>query len=101
MIPGVDETLRINGRAHVMADPAKTHVFASEKRVPQVVVEVHVEEAYLHCAKALMRSRLWDADSRQDRSVLPTMAQKINDQTGNCSLPESQEQMIARYAKDL
>ncbi|MEL7979985.1 MSMEG_1061 family FMN-dependent PPOX-type flavoprotein [Vreelandella titanicae] len=59
LIPGVDETLRINGAAHVSVDEEKLQLFASEKRAPKVVIEVTVEEAYLHCAKALMRSKLW------------------------------------------
>jgi hypothetical protein len=48
-----------------------------------------------------MRSKLWSADSRQPRSVLPTMGQMINEQTGIVSAPETQEQMEARYAPDL
>lgn len=101
LIPGVDETLRINGRARVSADPAKTGRFATEQRTPKVVIEVGVEEAYLHCAKALMRSKLWADDSRQERSVLPTMGQMINDQVGMTDPVETQAEMVARYQHDL
>ncbi len=101
LIPGVDETLRVNGQATVSADPEKTVRFAKEKRTPRVVIEVAVEEAYLHCAKALMRSRLWDPASMRDRSVLPTMGRMLNDQIGSDGPAESQEAMVARYQADL
>ena len=101
LIPGVDETLRVNGRARLTDDMATLRRFAGEKRTPRVAIEVAVEEAYLHCAKALMRSRLWSDESRVARSVLPTMGQMIHDQTGAIEPLESQEQMLARYAADL
>ena len=101
LIPGVDETLRINGAAHVSVDEEKLQLFASEKRAPKVVIEVTVEEAYLHCAKAFMRSKLWADESRRERSVLPTMGQMIHEQIGRSGSPESQEEMLARYAQDI
>ena len=101
LIPGVDETLRINGAAHVSVDAEKLQLFASEKRAPKVVIEVTIEEAYLHCAKAFMRSKLWADESRRERSVLPTMGQMIQEQIGSSGSPESQEEMVARYAQDL
>jgi PPOX class probable FMN-dependent enzyme len=91
LIPGIDETLRVNGAARVFADTEAARTF----------VEVTVEEAYLHCAKALMRSRLWADESRQKRSVLPTMGKMISDQTGDTRPVETQEQMVARYTQDL
>ena len=101
LIPGVDETLRVNGRARLRDDPGALGAFEGEKRPPRLVVEVAVEEAFLHCAKALMRSRLWEPESRQDRGVLPTMGEMLNDQTGSTRPPETQAEMRARYEKDL
>lgn len=101
LIPGVDETLRVNGSARLSDAPELLEHFAHQRRAPKLVVEVSVAEAYLHCAKALMRSRLWAEESRQQRSVLPGMGQMINDQTGAVQAPETQEQMVARYASDL
>lgn len=100
LIPGIDETLRVNGRAHLSGDADRLAPFAADARV-RLVVEVDVEEVYLHCAKALMRSKLWSDAARVPRSVLPTMGQMINEQTGSDAPAESQEQMVARYAKDL
>jgi hypothetical protein len=66
-----------------------------------VVVRVAVQQAYLHCAKAFMRSRLWSAAAQVERSALPTIGRMINDQLGLTTPPETQEAMLARYAKDL
>ncbi len=101
LIPGVDETLRVNGRARLRTDAQAVGAFTSERRPPRTVLEVTVEEAYLHCAKALMRSALWDPESRQDRSVLPSTGQMLNDQTGAWGPAETQEEMVARYRPDL
>lgn len=100
LIPGVDETLRVNGRACLSDDADRLAPFAADPRV-RLVIEVDVEEAYLHCAKALMRSKLWSDAARVPRTVLPSMGQMINDQTGGGLPAESQEQMVARYARDL
>jgi PPOX class probable FMN-dependent enzyme len=101
LIPGVDETLRVNGRARLSDENSLLDRFKDEKRAPKLVIQVKVEDAYLHCAKALMRSRLWSPESRVERAVLPTMGQMLNDQTGIQTAPETQEQMVERYRPDL
>ena len=101
MVPGVDETLRVNGHARLSQEARHLQPFAGDKRAPRLVIEVQVQEAYLHCAKAFMRSGLWDDSARVQRSVLPTMGQMINDQTGGDAPAETQAQMRARYAPDL
>jgi len=101
LIPGLDETLRVNGRARLTVDPEVLRVFTTEKRLCKVVIEVYVEEAFLHCAKALMRSRLWAEESRVDRAVLPSMNRMLADQTGTSAPVESQEDMVSRYQRDL
>ena len=101
LIPGVDETLRVNGRARLQDEITLIEKFKNEKRVPKLVIEVKVEAAYLHCAKALMRSRLWSAESRVERTTLPTMGQMLADQIGEPALAETQQQMVERYKADL
>jgi len=101
MIPGVDETLRINGRATLRTDEALLALCTNERRRPPLVIAVEVREVYLHCAKSLMRSKLWDSGAKQDRSVLPSMGQMLKDQIGLQGEPESNEAMRARYEKDL
>ena len=101
LVPGIDETLRVNGTARVRADDEALATFADERRPPRVVLEITVEEAYLHCAKALMRSQLWNPDVRQERSALPPTRTILSDHTGVAQPPETQAEMVARYAPDL
>lgn len=100
LVPGVDETLRVNGTARLCDDADSLAPFAADKRV-RLVIEVGVDEAYLHCAKSLMRSRLWSDAARVERSVLPTIGQMINEQMGIDAPAEDPAQMLARYAADL
>ena len=101
MIPGVDETLRVNGRARLNDDASILVTFADDKRAPKLVIEITVIDAYLHCAKAFMRSLLWSPASVVDRAALPTMGEMLSDQTGMPGAPETQAEMRARYAVDL
>ena len=101
MIPGVDETLRVNGTARLRDEALYTDFFTAERQRPKVVIEVRVAEAYLHCSKAFMRSRLWSADAQVDRAQLPTMGQMIHDQMGLVTEPESQVAMLQRYRAQL
>ena len=101
MVPGVDETLRVNGTAILSDAVHDIDLCANERRRPKLVIRVSVREAYLHCAKALMRSRLWSVDSQIDRGLLPTLGQMINDQTGIDAPVETQEEMVRRYQRDL
>jgi len=101
LIPGVNETLRINGVAEIRDDADLCgHCIVNDK-APVTVLMVTVREAYLHCAKALMRSQLWSPESVIDRSILPTIGQMINDQVGSTEPAESIEDMERRYRKVL
>lgn len=101
LIPGVDETLRVNGTAVLSQTADDIAACTTERRAPKLVVRITVQAAYLHCAKAFMRSKLWDPAARIDRSTLPTAGQMISDQTGIVGAPETQEAMALRYAPDL
>ena len=101
LIPGIDETLRVNGSAVLSRADADIALCADERRAPKLVIRVTVDAAYLHCAKAFMRSKLWDAGTHVDRDSLPTIGQMINDQAGMNIPPESREEMARRYAPDL
>lgn len=72
LIPGIGETLRINGRATISTDPALCAGFIMDGKPPQTVLIVAVERVYFHCPKALMRSRLWDPAVQISRSALPS-----------------------------
>ena len=101
MIPGFDETLRVNGAAVLSTDPGDIGLCTTERRAPRLVVRVTVSAAYLHCAKAFLRSKLWSPASRVERTTLPTMGQMISEQTGLQVAPETREEMERRYAADL
>ena len=79
-IPGVKETLRINGLADFTMEPALLERWTVNGKHPRSAMRVTVQEAYLHCAKALMRSKLWDDDYRVERTELPSYAQMLKDQ---------------------
>lgn len=101
LLPGVDETLRVNGRAILSTDAEDLHLCTDARRAPKLVIRVHVQAAYLHCGKALMRSALWDASRHVERSVMPSMGEMMKDQIGGELPAETQQQMLLRYAQDL
>jgi uncharacterized protein len=106
MVPGVDETRRINGRAWISADPTDRQSCEEGSRVPKLVVRVAVQDCYLHCAKAFMRSGLWDPARQVDRSsALPSMGEMLRDQLREFHhtevQAETQEEMVKRYRETL
>lgn len=101
LVPGVDESLRVNGRGELRDDLELRQLFARGERLPLTVLRVEVEEVFLHCAKALMRSKLWSGEYRVERSLLPSMGEMIKAQTGSADPAETQEQMLERYHKTL
>ena len=101
LVPGVDETLRVNGTAVLSTTDEDLTICTDAKRKPKLVIRVTVQAAYLHCAKALMRSALWDPTRHVDRAVMPSMGEMMKDQIGGDIPAETQEQMLVRYAQDL
>jgi PPOX class probable FMN-dependent enzyme len=72
MIPGVGETLRVNGRATISIDPDLMMSFAVNHKLPRCVLIVSIESIYFHCSKAIVRSKLWDLSAQIDRKSLPS-----------------------------
>ena len=101
VIPGFEETLRINGTARLRDEAAFVERFAAERQRPKLVIEVHVEEAYLHCAKAFMRSQLWQPADWPARDLLPSLNQMLHDQLGMAEAPEPAADMAVRYRQQL
>jgi uncharacterized protein len=81
MVPGFDDTLRVNGTASLTTDPDVLARMAVNDRTPTLAIVVTVQEVFLHCAKAFRRSRLWDPDSRQNRKEMPTLMNMLMEQT--------------------
>lgn len=79
LIPGVGETLRVNGRASISIDPDLLRRFTINGKLPRSVILIHVETAFFHCAKAIVRSKLWDESTKIDRKSLPSTGAIIAD----------------------
>lgn len=97
MIPGFDDIYRVNGSAAATDDPDLLGQFVEFGKTPRLVLQITVEEAFLHCPKALMRARLWDPEAQVDRSALPTGAEMIFDQLQLGKVPVTNEQILADY----
>jgi len=82
MIPGCNETIRVVGRASISADPALAQQFVIEGKTPRTVLVVAVDSVFYQCAKAIVRSKLWDASRQVDRKTLPTAGVILAELTG-------------------
>jgi len=81
LVPGFDETLRVNGKARLSIAPTLLESMVVAGRRPRLAIVVDVNEVFLHCAKAFRRSRLWDPDARQDRHEMPSLSRMVLEQT--------------------
>ena len=82
LIPGCGETIRVNGRASISVDPALAQTFVMNGKTPRAVIVVTVDRIYFQCAKAIVRSKLWDASRHIDRKSLPSAGTILADLTG-------------------
>ena len=90
MVPGMNETLRVNGTARVVVEPALLESLTAQNKLPRSAIVVSVREAYLQCAKALIRSKLWSEDNAIDRKSFPSLGQMIADQIGGIDVAETE-----------
>jgi uncharacterized protein len=96
-VPGINETLRVNGRACITTDPALLEPLAVNSKVPRSAILVTAEEIYFHCGKALIRSDLWNPDKRVRRSDFPSLGRILADQIGGISVEESERYTAESY----
>lgn len=94
LIPGMNETLRVNGAARITVDRSLRERLAVDGREPQSVVVVTVKAAYMHCAKAFMRSALWKPETWYDRATLPTLGQILRDQLALADSAEATDRWL-------
>ena len=90
LIPGIKETLRVSGEAQIVTDKSVLELLAHKGRLPKLAMIVHVKEAFMHCAKCIIRSKLWaniDADTER---TAPTLAKSMVD---HGKLDKSYEEM--------
>jgi uncharacterized protein len=96
-VPGLSETLRVNGRARVVTDPALLEPLAVNGKVPRSGIWVAVEEVYFHCGKALIRSDLWNPEKQVGRGEFPSLGRIIADQIGGIDAEEAERQTAESY----
>ena len=77
LIPGIGETLRVNGRASISIAPSLLQSFAVDSKLPRSVLVVNVDTVFFHCSRAIVRSKLWDEASKVDRRSLPSTGSTI------------------------
>jgi predicted pyridoxine 5'-phosphate oxidase superfamily flavin-nucleotide-binding protein len=97
MVPGIDETLRIRGRAELRDTAGSPVDLLEHGRPPRSVLVVTVDVAFMHCAKALMRGRLWDPEARVLRSAFPSAGEVMRAHTGADGPVETDQEMRLRY----
>jgi PPOX class probable FMN-dependent enzyme len=99
-VPGIDETLRVGGKGKLSAEPDLLASMEEFGKLPRAVLRIDVHEAYFHCGKALMRSKLWAPDTRVERAIFPSISQVIHAQT-KLGEPETQAEVEARNKTQL
>lgn len=99
LIPGIDETVRINGHAVISRDESLLALTEVEGKRSQVVIVAEVREVFFHCAKAFRRSQLWNAEARAARSEVPTLGQVLKDSNNltNVSAEEIDQDLEESY----
>ncbi|MET0675695.1 MAG: pyridoxamine 5'-phosphate oxidase family protein [Bradyrhizobium sp.] len=96
-VPGINETLRINGRAEISQDAELLTPLAVQNVVPVIGLKVHVEQTYFHCGKALMRSKLWNPAAQVERNSFPTLGRIIAEQTAAIEVEVAEKVMEEAY----
>lgn len=87
-VPGVEETLRVNGDAEITTDPGLLAPLSMKGKRPAAGLLIHVREAFFHCGKSIIRSKLWDPETRIERSAFPTLGRIVADQVPGRSVEE-------------
>ncbi|MZR32004.1 pyridoxamine 5'-phosphate oxidase family protein [Sneathiella litorea] len=101
LVPGINETLRINGNATITTDPKFLDRQAVDGKPPTSALLVEVKSAYMHCAKALIRSKLWAEDNKVERSSFPTLGQVMADQIAGMDAAEADAYLEVAYKENL
>lgn len=101
LIPGMTETLRINGNAYVNKDPALIKEFEVDGHLPVTLIMIEIETVYFQCARALKRSKLWDPASRVERSSLPSAGTLLRSAISGFYAEKYDAELPERQAKTL
>ena len=101
LVPGMGETLRVNGRARVTTEAELLAPLAVQGKAPKAALVVEVDEAFLHCAKALIRSKLWDPATQIERASFPSLGRILADQIEGVDAEEQDRRTEEAYRNGL
>ena len=96
-VPGIDETLRVNGQASLLADEDALAPSEVNGRMPKTGLLIRIDEAFFHCGKALKRSRLWDPAAQVERSSFPSYGRIIADQQNEWTVEDAEARLETSY----
>jgi uncharacterized protein len=99
LIPGMDETLRVNGSAELVQDEDLLPRLAIDGKVPVLAIVVHVDEAFLHCGRSSLRAQVWDPTRVFSRAELPSLARMIADQTRPAERDQAEHERLVKAAE--
>lgn len=97
IIPNVDETVRLNGRAYITTDPELLATMEIQGKAPKLAIVVEIDEVYMHCARAFLRSSLWSPQNWPDPDTIPTLSAIWNEQKELPPPDESQGKRQEEY----
>lgn len=97
LVPGINETLRVNGTAKVITDADRLQPMIAQGKVPASALQISVREVYFHCGKALIRSDLWNADRHVPRTSFPTLGRVIADQVAGVDAEAADVNLAESY----
>lgn len=97
LVPGVRETLRVNGRARISTEPDLLAAMPAQERLPSSALVVTVEEVFFHCGKALIRSELWNPDRHVPRGTIPPIGRIIAEQLGGIDADAAEADTLVGY----
>ncbi len=99
IVPGVGETLRVNGTATISADPELLASFAVQGKLPRSVILVQVQTVYFHCSKALVRSKLWERGAQETKPAVPTAGKILQHISGGAFDGEAYDRELPERMK--
>jgi len=100
LIPGIGETLRVNGKATISTDPALLARFAVNHQFPKTVLRIAVESVFFQCSRAIIRARLWDPAVQIERQQLPSTGSILNQIAGNAIDGEAYDKALPERLKN-
>lgn len=101
LVPGTDETVRVNGKATISTDPDLCDRLSVQGKPATLVVIVAIEEVFTHCARSILRSKIWEPDTWPDTDTIPTLMAMLSEQKNLTPPDESQGKRNEDYRKVL